>query len=142
VEKITPEREKSIPTYSLLLGGLEAVANGGGPTIVPAFLIKLLSLSGYHPQLRTCAGCGRVDGLSAFSPAIGGAVCESCWREDGDAVGLTADRIDLLSLLLASDFGQAATSDAIVEITQVLKRYAEYHLESPLRTIRYLTTYA
>jgi len=140
VEKISPEREKSVPTYSLLLGGLEAVANGGGSTIVPAFLIKLLSLSGYHPQLRTCAGCGRVDGLSAFSSAIGGAVCESCWRDDHDAVGLTSDRIDLLSLLLASDFGQAATPDAVVEITQILKSYAEYHLESPLRTIRYLTT--
>lgn len=140
VEKITPDQERNTPTYSLLLGGLEAVANGGGTTVVPAFLLKLLSVSGYHPQLRVCAGCGRVDGLSGFSAALGGAVCDACWRDDRDAVRLTGDRIALLSLLLASDFGHPADAEAVVEVTHVLKSYAEYHLESPLRSIRYLTT--
>ena len=58
VEKITPDRERSLQTYTLLLAGLNALATSGPiPTVVPAFLVKLLSVSGYHPQLSACAGC-------------------------------------------------------------------------------------
>ena len=56
VEKITPDREKAFSVYSLLLAGLDALAAGKGTSVVPAFLVKLLSISGYHPQLSSCAG--------------------------------------------------------------------------------------
>lgn len=63
VDKITPDRERAFPVYALLLAGLETLASGDGTTVVPAFVVKLLSVSGYHPQLQVCAGCGRSDSL-------------------------------------------------------------------------------
>jgi DNA repair protein RecO (recombination protein O) len=138
VEKITPDRERALSVYALLLGGLDAVAHDAGATVVPAFLVKLLSLSGYHPQLRACAGCGGTAALGAFSPALGGAVCESCWRESPDAFRLAADRLGLLSDLLASDFGRRAEAEVVAEVTRALTLYAEYHLERPLRSLRSL----
>lgn len=140
VEKIIPDRERLVPVYKLLLDGLEALAIQPLPTIVPAFLVKLLSLSGYHPQLSNCAGCGRMDALEGFSPGLGGAVCEECWREDRDAQRLAPDRIALMGLLLGSEFGTTADAGAVLELTQVLRRYTEYHLERPLKSLQLLPT--
>jgi DNA repair protein RecO (recombination protein O) len=138
VEKITPEREKALSTYALLLGGLTALASKDGSTVVPAFLVKLLSVSGYHPELRSCAGCGRPGPLGAFSASLGGTVCRGCWQEDPDAFRLAEDRIELLSRLLRAEFGETAEPEAIAEVTHVLRRYAEYHLERPLRSLQLL----
>ena len=137
VEKISEERERSFQVYSLLVGGLRALAAGGGATVEPAFLVKLLSVSGYHPQLTVCAGCGSATDLGGFSAAMGGAVCRMCWEEDDGALRLGPDRISLLAHLLASDFGLAAGDPAPArELTHALRRYAEYHLERPLRSLR------
>jgi DNA repair protein RecO (recombination protein O) len=138
VEKLTPERERALSTYALLLAALKALASGGGPTVVPAFIVKLLSLSGYHPQLQTCAGCGNGGELSAFSSSLGGAICDECWRDDREAVRLASDRIALLSRLLVEDFGHPAGTTETNEVTQLLKSYSEYHLERPLRSLKFL----
>ena len=138
VEKITPDRERSIPTYSLLLAGLRALGSDNPSTLVPAFLVKLLSVSGYHPQLSVCVGCGEARALAGFSPALGGAVCEDCWREDRGALRLSADRIVLLERLLAREFGERAETDAVREVTRALRAYAEYHLERPLKSLQLL----
>jgi DNA repair protein RecO (recombination protein O) len=138
VEKITPDRETSFPTYRLLLDGLRSLMDDGADTLVPAFLVKLLSVSGYHPQLSVCAGCDEQLPLAGFSPALGGAVCEDCWREDRGALRLAADRIALLNRLLAADFGQRAEGAAVRDVTQALRSYAEYHLERPLKSLQLL----
>jgi DNA repair protein RecO (recombination protein O) len=135
VDKITPDRERATPTYRLLLGGLDALADGSGTSVVPAFAIKLLSLSGYHPQLSMCAGCGSTDHPSGFSPALGGVVCEDCWHEDDSALSMSPERIALLGRLLSSEFGPISDAGAIIELTGALRRYAEYHLERPLRSL-------
>jgi DNA repair protein RecO (recombination protein O) len=138
VEKITPERERAVNVYALLLAGLGSITGGGGPSVVPAFMIKLLSISGYHPQLHLCAGCGTGEPLVAFSPALGGAACERCVRDDPAAVLLGADRMRMLGTLLASDFRSDGDPVEADELTGALKSYAEYHLERPLRSLRLL----
>ncbi|MDP9068292.1 MAG: DNA repair protein RecO [Actinomycetota bacterium] len=137
VEKITPDRERAFPTYALLIGGLQALAEGR-PNVVPSFLVKLLSISGYHPQLTSCSGCGEDAVLGAFSPALGGAICETCWHEAGDSVRMATADIELMSRLLSSDFGQAADARTTLAMTQALRKYAEYHLERPLKTLHAL----
>ncbi len=138
VEKITPDRERAFSTYALLVGGLQALSEDRGATVVPAFLVKLLSICGYHPQLSVCAGCGETRSLSGFSPSLGGALCSACGSEDDTALRLPGDRIDLLRRLLGAEFGEPGETKATAEITDVLRRYAEYHLERPLRSLQLL----
>jgi DNA repair protein RecO (recombination protein O) len=138
VERITPDRERSLQTYSLLTSGLRALAELRAPSIVPAFLLKLLSVSGYHPQLRACAGCGNSRLLGGFSSSLGGAVCEDCWSEDQAAVGLGPERIGLMARLLMDDFGVPAGDEEVRDVIHVLRSYAEYHLERPLRSFEML----
>jgi DNA repair protein RecO (recombination protein O) len=138
VDKVTPDHERAASVYGLLVAGLEALGTHGATTVVPAFAVKLLSISGYHPQLSVCAGCGEGDSLGAFSPALGGAVCERCGLEDTAAVSMSPERIGFLGRLLASDFGVAGDDSATSELTHALRRYAEYHLERPLRSLELL----
>jgi DNA repair protein RecO (recombination protein O) len=136
VEKITPEREPAPDVYRLLHLGLAALTDGGGATVVPGFLMKLLSLSGYHPSLTMCAGCGDEHDLGAFSPAFGGVVCRRCWGQDRDAIRLSQVHIESMSSLLDHDLGERKLEDAMTfEVTHVLRRYAEYHLERPLKSL-------
>lgn len=139
VEKITPDRERSFSTYSLLLAALQALTEGRGAALVPAFYVKLLSLAGFHPQLSSCVGCGAEGELGGFSPSLGGVVCEECWHEDDHAMRLTPTRVSLLGRLLVSEFGTESDGEDSYEITKVLRRYAEFHLERPLRSIHLLT---
>ena len=76
-----------------------------------------------------------------FSPGMGGALCEDCWREDRDALRLAPDRIALLARLLGSEFGHDADARAVIEVTQALRRYTEYHLERPLKSMQLLPTH-
>jgi recombinational DNA repair protein (RecF pathway) len=76
--------------------------------------------------------------LGAFSPALGGALCKSCWQDDPDSFRLGDDKLLLLARLLSDDFGERAEPEVVTEITQALRRYAEYHLERPLRSLQLL----
>jgi DNA repair protein RecO (recombination protein O) len=136
VEKITPEREPAADIYDLLHEGMAALTAGGGAAVVPGFLVKLLSISGYHPSLTLCAGCGDEHELGAFSPAFGGVVCRSCWHQDRDAIRLTPVHIESMTSLLDDDLGERQLEESMTfEVTQVLRRYAEYHLERPLKSL-------
>ncbi len=138
VDKLTPDRETALPTYALLIGGLEALAEDRGTTTVPAFLAKLLSLCGYHPELASCAGCGIPERLAGFSPSLGGVVCADCYEEDDSALRMGPDRVALLSRLLVSEFGEPAAAVDTDALTTALRRYAEYRLERPLRSLQLL----
>jgi DNA repair protein RecO (recombination protein O) len=138
VDKITPDREPAFPIYSLLLAALQALSEDRGGALVPAFYVKLLSVAGFHPQLSACVGCGDQGQLGGFSPALGGVVCEECWHEDDHAMRLTPGRVTKLAQLLSADFGFGHDDEDAYEITKVLRRYAEFHLERPLRSIHLL----
>jgi DNA repair protein RecO (recombination protein O) len=138
VDKITPDNERANSTYELLLAGLAAIQEGKGTSVVPAFLVKLLSISGFHPSLQVCAGCGDNRGLEAFSPALGGAICLTCWEEDESAMRLATDRLLLMARMLAYDFSSTSDDEAVVDVTNSLRRYAEYHIERPLRSLQLL----
>lgn len=138
VDKVAPDRERLFPIYSLLTGGLDALTRGAGPSVVPAFLVKLLSLSGFHPQLRACSACEKESDLGGFSSALGGVVCMSCHNEDPEARRMDPDRIALLIRLLAEDLGTQGEHAAVVDVTIALRHYAEYHLERPLKSLHLL----
>lgn len=138
VDKISPDRERAFSTYALLLAALGALTLDTRGTVVPAFLVKLLSVAGFHPQLDSCAGCEEAGPLGGFSPALGGAVCESCWHDDPHAFGVTPEAIGLIAELLASDFGHPGDHLVAGEAIQALRRYAEHHLERPLRSLQLL----
>ncbi|HEY7659158.1 MAG TPA: DNA repair protein RecO [Actinomycetota bacterium] len=142
VDKVAEEHERNVRLFLLLLTGLRALeARPADPAAVAeSFLLKLLSLSGFHPSLQTCAVCGR-PGADRFASGQGGAVCD----EDAD---LDAGRVSREALAFLATLGSTGLLEAdVVQADTTVRResrallfgFAEYHLERRMKSLPILT---
>lgn len=138
VDKVAEEHERNVRLFMLLLGGLRALdARPAHPaSVAESFLLKLLSLSGFHPSLTACAVCGRPE-PELFASGQGGAVC----REDAEhgAGPASAQALALLEQLATADLGTSGEIQpedlAHREARAMLYGFAEYHLERRMRSL-------
>jgi len=138
VDKVSEEHERNVRLFLLLLGGLRALDTrpADAAAVAESFLLKLLSLSGFHPSLSACAVCGRPDpGL--FSSGQGGAVCASC--ADPDAGRVSQPVLAFLAALAACDLvtaGEVSPEPRVRrEARPLLFGFAEYHLERRMKSL-------
>src|SRR5918996_580534 len=138
VDKVAEEHERNVRLFLLLLAGLRSLeAQPRDPAAVAeSFLLKLLSLSGFHPSLTACAVCGRPE-PERFASGQGGAVC----REDAefDAGPASSRALDHLAALGATGLLEAGeiTADTTVrrESRALLFGFAEYHVERRMKSL-------
>ena len=137
-DKVAEEHERNVRLFMLLLGGLRALDAGPADpaAVAESFLLKLLSLSGFHPSLTACAECGRPE-PELFASGQGGAVCSSCAAPDAGPASRAA-------LALLADLGAtgllesgAISTDGQVrrESRALLFGFAEYHLERRMKSL-------
>jgi len=139
VDKVAEEHERNTRLALLLLSGLRALEErpSDPSSTADSFLLKLLSLSGFHPNLTACAICGKSNpGL--FDAGQGGAVCADC-AEPG-AGPASSDALGFLSQLSLCDLsgagGISATNQRIrKESRSLLYGFAEYHLERRMKSL-------
>ncbi|MEL0273267.1 MAG: DNA repair protein RecO, partial [Pontimonas sp.] len=76
-DKLT-EHDYQPAHYSLLLGGLRALAAGDHESglIVDSYLLRALALSGWSPSLESCAVTGETGDHRAFAVSLGGVVSD------------------------------------------------------------------
>jgi len=139
VDKVAEEHERNVRLALLLLSGLRALdARPADPAAVTeSFVLKLLSLSGFHPALTACAVCGSAE-VRLWSAASGGAVCPVC-AEPGSAP-VSPDALALLAHLATTDLGSVGTTivaDGRLrrEARGLLFGFAEYHLERRMKSV-------
>ena len=141
-DKVAEEHERNVRLFLLLLAGLRALEAGPNDpaAVAESFLLKLLSLSGFHPALSGCAVCGSREPLEWFSASQGGVLCRECAEHDAGRVSPPAikwlDDLSRVDLLGAGDM----TPDAEVrrEARSLLYGFAEYHLERRMRSFSLL----
>jgi DNA repair protein RecO (recombination protein O) len=139
VDKVAEEHERNVRLVLLLLAGLRALeAHPADPTAVAeSFMLKLLSLSGFHPSLTACAECGAAD-PQLFNFGLGGSVCAAC-AEPGSAPVSRAALETLATLAIAdlTDAGATPVPEPRVrnEARGLLYGFAEYHLERRMRSL-------
>jgi DNA repair protein RecO (recombination protein O) len=138
-DKVAEEHERNVRLFLLLLSGLRALAGRPQePTVVAeSFLLKLLSLSGFHPSLSACAVCGMVS-PELFSSGQGGAVCTGCAEIDAGPASPRA--LGYLAAIAAGDMaavGNEPPREIVVrkEARALLYGFAEYHLERRMRSL-------
>jgi DNA repair protein RecO (recombination protein O) len=138
VDRVAEEHERNVRLFMLLLTGMRVLdARPADPAAVAeSFLLKLLSLSGFHPSLTACAVCGRLE-PDRFASGQGGAVCE----QDADFDAGPASRIALEHLALLGSTGLlesgliSADSTVRREARALLFGFAEYHLERRMKSL-------
>lgn len=135
VEGVTNDR-----LHRMLLAGLatlEARVAQGRPvphSLRPAFLLKLLGVTGFAPGLSACVSCGGRAGLSAFSFDDGGLVCGTCAAAGTPRVD--AADIDVLRALWETRFDDIDDVPTF-GVDGLVQRVVEYHLERRLKTLRW-----
>ena len=143
VDKVAEEHEKNVRLVLLLLSGLRALdaRPADPPAVAESFMLKLLSLSGFHPSLTACAVCGATD-PQLFSADLGGAVCASC--AEGGVAPVSRAALAYLSMLATVDLGEVGEVIAPdprlrKESRGLLYGFAEYHLERRMKSLPMLT---
>ena len=142
VDKVAEEHERNVRLFVLLLNGLRALdARPLDPAAVAeCMLLKLLSLSGFHPSLSACAVCGAPGPHEWFSSSQGGVVCSGCAENDAGRVAPEGvawlDGLARAELFAAGDM----TPPTLVrrEARALLYGFAEYHFERRMRSFSLL----
>ena len=104
VLRLFPEAEGNERLFDGLVRFLDVVAHDEPQDATAiAFVLKLVALAGWAPQVTSCASCGSPGPLTGYSIAAGGAVCDNCGGAALDPASLAA-----LRELLARPLGEAA----------------------------------
>jgi DNA repair protein RecO (recombination protein O) len=141
-DKVAEEHERNVRLFLLLLTGLRALEAGpaDAAAVAESFLLKLLSLSGFHPSLSGCAVCGLPGPHPWFSASQGGVVCSDCAEHDAGRVAEPAVRwLDGLARIDLNSAGDMAPEVPIRrEARAMLYGFVEYHLERRMRSLALL----
>ena len=143
VDKVAEDHERNVRLFLLLLAGLRTLERSprDAAAVTESFLLKLLSLSGFHPSLSACASCGRPGPHDWFASGQGGMVCGGC--VDGEAGRVSQPAVRWLDGLARMDMEAAgeATPPELVrrEARALLYGFTEYHLERRMRSFALLT---
>lgn len=130
---VAQEDEPALRLFLLLKRGLRALDGPDPhPDLVTAYLLKAAAIVGVAPALEHCAGCGVREGLTRFSFAAGGVLCDRC-RTPG-AYALRSGVIEYLAAMSGVDLSALPDPDLVMsrEAMGVTRRFMEYHLERKL----------
>jgi DNA repair protein RecO (recombination protein O) len=142
VDKVAEEHEKNLRVTLLLLAGCRALdARPDDPAAVAeSFLLKLLSLSGFHPSITACAVCGERD-PQLWDAGMGGAMCPRCAERGAGSCSRAA--LEYLGALATVDLNDAGSVDLTTEPDPRVRKesrallygFAEYHLERRMKSV-------
>jgi DNA repair protein RecO (recombination protein O) len=131
-DRLTGEEDASAFLFEQLKAGLEAIEDGKDMEIVAhLFELKMLTASGYSPELDACVICGEVPAV-AFGVQTGGVLCARCKPKDQSALPLSEAAWKLLRLFKGLDLRRLGTIDVKpatkVELKTCLHAYMDTHV--------------
>lgn len=125
--------------FHLLKDTLERLSGGERrlATVRIHFILRLLRLAGFHPQLDECTGCmQRPEGAQAFwSVRQGGVLCGRCLHQDPRAEAMEPAMLEAFVACAEAD-GPHRVDPANTEgIQRHLDQFLRWRLERPLKTL-------
>ena len=139
VDTLVPLEDPQPAIYRLLKRTLGQLALGGveGAAATRAhFIVRLLRLAGFQPQLDACSGCGgRVQAAAHWSARQGGLLCPGCLHEDPRAEPTTPDVLDAIAVLSETDQPPQLADALIAPLGRRLDEFLRWRLDRPLRTL-------
>jgi DNA repair protein RecO (recombination protein O) len=135
VDQVALEREPNNSLYRMLVGALAELDRDDAPLVLAGFLLKLLALEGFQPQLDECVACGSMSNLVAFDVDDGGLRCS----DDRRGIAVDHEAIFLMRQMLGGELASALrepASAATAEAEAVAVGLVEHHIERRLRAAR------
>ena len=136
LDKLIEDGERSPSLFRLLHKALQYVNEGKDAEIIARlYEIKLLSISGYRPELDKCVHCSGIDEIHSFSVMEGGFICNRCLTFDPRHTVLQPAVIKILRLLYHVDIERIGNINVKKEtkdqICRLLWSFMDHH--TPLR---------
>lgn len=142
-EYITRENNDETQVLKLLYQTLRALAKKTIPfeLIRYIFELKVMSVSGYTPQVFECVHCKRMEGLHRFSVDLGGIVCDQC-NTTGKVFKISESTVYTLQFIIATSIEKLYTfrvSDAVfMELKALTSEYIKIMVEHPFKSLKML----
>jgi DNA repair protein RecO (recombination protein O) len=135
VLRLLDEAQPNPAAYNLLCRYLVLLDSGGGAdeATALAFRLKLALAAGFAPELGSCARCGEVDELVAFSGAAGGVVCGAC-EGGGFPIGPEAHGFMVEALGRPLTEAPSASAPALRQVERAISETLEHHAHVRLRS--------
>lgn len=143
-DAVMPSEDKNEEVFDLLLGCLRELENNSSPEkIRMIFTIKLLALSGFKPHFDSCVACGnRIINESKFSLALGGLLCERCYRRDTAARSIFKGTVATILYIQRNDFKSnlnlGLNPQIKKELDLVLNSFLTFHLQKQFKAQKVL----
>ena len=110
------------------------------------FLMRILEVLGYQPQLQECAGCGGhlPEAAAWFSPLLGGVLCAACGAQEQGGSAVSLGCLKVLRVMAAADnelYNRLRLSAELLnEIEDALAAQLEYHMDRQLKSLDFIRT--
>ena len=138
VDAIVPLEEPQPASYELLRHTLERLAEGWGDplSLQIHFMVRLLRLAGFQPQIHECTGCSRpIRERGYWSTRQGGLLCEACRHEDPKAPLASPDLLAVLEQLADGEPSAPLARGLALSLHGRLDEFLRWHLDRPLKTV-------
>lgn len=130
----------------LLITAFNKLCKGKQPAtlIKSAFELKLLSNTGYMPNLLACADCLKYeDKVFHFDISSGELFCSTCSEKRSIQPNITFATLAAMRHIVFSEankiYGFTLGEENLANLNNVVDAYTQYHLDKPLKTHQFLT---
>jgi len=138
---VVVETEEPHPgVFPLLYDTLRRLATGDPSGSVAShvyFILRLLRLAGFQPQVDECTGCGQRQPTEGFwSPQQGGLLCARCLHQDPHAEPIDPQWLGELIRCAEADGPPVLDMRHAHAISQRLEEFLRWRLDRPLKTLK------
>lgn len=145
LNSVTELGDRNFKLYELMLNCLELLSGKASPKrVARIFEIRLLSLLGFMPGLRSCVNCDGAPekGKARFSFSSGGVLCEKCFAKDKRAQPILAGTINFISDIANLPFNRIRQIKVAKrvgsEVERLLRSFISYHLDVKLKSMAFI----
>ncbi|MFH1594081.1 MAG: DNA repair protein RecO [Candidatus Omnitrophota bacterium] len=128
--------DKNTKLFDLLSNSLQFLSSKASPKrVARIFEIKLLSVLGLMPRIKTCVNCDEKpqSGIERFSLAMGGILCSKCFNADTKARPMLRGTVNFITHIENLPFEKVkhikVATRVGIEVEDVLKNFIYYHLD-------------
>ena len=135
IQDVTHENQNCFYILQLLLNTLYIISETDKDLdlILSIFKLRLLSLTGFVPNIKDCVNCKEKENIKTFSLKDNGFKCEACSRQDTSAINISKSTQNAIKYTISAPakklYSFELKDDALEEFKLVTKLYFDEKLE-------------
>lgn len=142
--ELAPSDEEAGTYLRLLLNTLHLLEKGGRPRaqLKALYELRLLTLSGYMPDLVACRGCAAYEADPMyFFPATGDLCCPNCMDSQAGGVRIAPGVLAAMRHIAYSEpgklFGFSLSPEGLAHLGRVAEQYVQFQVEKTFPTLEF-----